>query len=119
MGYVWFVLGVTRMDAAIAGLVGGLIGAAASLLGLLIQQNHQTKRERVKIASDLGLAEYQRDLELAKVAGNSIVAPLASYVISHSRLLELLAKGPITPEQIKALSDENKKILHAFPGAPQ
>lgn len=107
------------MDAAIAGLIGGLIGAAASLLGLLIQQNHQTKREQVKVASDLGLAEYQRDLELAKAAGGAMVAPLASYVISHARILELLAKGPITPEQIKALSDEKEKILNAFPGGPQ
>ena len=106
------------MDAAIAGLVGGLVGAAASLLGLLIQQHYQTKRERVKVAADLGVAEYQRDLELAKAAGGGFVAPLAAYVIFNVRLLELLAKGPITPAQVKALSEEKKKVLAAFPGAP-
>ena len=54
------------MDAAIAGLMGGLVGAGASLLGLVIQQHYQTKRERVKVGADLALSEYQRDLELAK-----------------------------------------------------
>ena len=107
------------MDAAIAGLVGGVVGAGASLLGLVIQQHYQTKRERVKVAAELGLAEYQRDLELAKAAGGGLVAPLAGYVISHARLLEELSKGHITPEQVKTLSEEKKKILAAFPGAPE
>lgn len=107
------------MDAAIAGLIGGVIGAGASLLGLVIQQHYQTKRERVKVAADLGLAEYQHDLQLAKAAGGALVAPLGSYVISHARLLEELSKGPMTPEQVKVLSDEQKNILAAFPGAPQ
>ena len=36
-----------------------------------------------------------------------------------SRLLDELAKGPITPEQIKLLSEEKKSVLAAFPGAPK
>lgn len=94
------------------------MGAGASLLGLVIQQHYQTKRDRVKVASDLALAEYQRDLELAKAAGGGTVAPLAGYLIFNARLLEELSKGPITPEQVKALSEEKSKVLAAFPGAP-
>jgi hypothetical protein len=107
------------MDAAVAGLIGGLIGAGASLLGLVIQQHFQAKRERMKIAADLGLVEYQRDLELAKVAGGGNVAPLSAYVISHARLLEEMSKGPITPDTVKALTEERNKVLAAFPNAPE
>ena len=107
------------MDAAIAGLVGGVVGAGASLLGLWLQQHYQAKRERFKVAADLGLAEFQRDMEFAKAAGGGLVAPLAGYVIFNSRLLDELAKGPITPETIKLLSEEKKGVLAAFPGAPK
>lgn len=106
------------MDAAIAGLVGGIIGACASLAGLWIQQHYQTKRDRVKTAVDLGLQEYQRDMDYAKAAGSGMVAPLAGYVIFNSRLLDELAKGPITPETVAALSAEKAQVLAAFPGAP-
>ena len=107
------------MDAAIIGLVGAVVGASASLLGLVIQQHYQTKRERTKVAADLGLAEYQRDLDLAKNANGGLVAPLAGYVISYVRLLDELSTGrPITPEKIKALSIEQTMILAAFPRAP-
>ncbi len=85
---------------------------------LVIQQHYQTKRERVKVASDLGLAEYQRDLDLAKAAGGGKVAPLAGYVIYYVRLFEELSKCAITPGTVEALSEEKKKLLAAFPGAP-
>ncbi|HEY9135617.1 MAG TPA: hypothetical protein VIM85_07470, partial [Pseudomonadales bacterium] len=63
------------MDAAIAGLIGGLVGASASLLGLWLQQHYQSKRERFKVAAELGLAEFKGDY--AKAADGGLVAPLA------------------------------------------
>lgn len=107
------------MDAALSALIGAAVGASATLVSLLIQQHFQTKRERLKIASDLGLAEYQHDLKLAENApdgGN--VAPLATYVICNARLLDELAKGAITGDKVKALTKERDEILAAFPGAP-
>ncbi len=107
------------MDSAIAGLIGGVVGAGASLLGLVIQQHYQTKRERTKAAADLALAEYQHDLDLLKKVGRGTIAPLAGYVIFNARLLEELSRGPITPETVQALTEEKKKVLAAFPGAPK
>lgn len=107
------------MDTAIAGFLGALIGAGASLLGLVIQQHYQTKRERLKIAADLGLSEYKHDLELAKGAGGGHVAPVSTYVIYHARLLEEMSRGCIKPETITALTKERDQILAAFPNAPK
>lgn len=107
------------MEAAIAGFLGALVGAGASLLGLVVQQHYQTKRERMKMAADLGLSEYQTDLTLAKEAGGGHVAPVSAYVIFNVRLLEEMSKGCITPETIKKLTEEKKELLAAFPNAPE
>lgn len=107
------------MDAAIAGFLGALIGAGASLVGLVIQQHYQTKRERLKIAADLGLSEYKHDLELAKSVGGRHISPISAYVIYHARLLEEMSKGCIKPETITALTNERDQILAAFPNAPK
>jgi hypothetical protein len=40
-------------------------------------------------------------------------------VISHARLLEEMSKGPITPDTVKALTEERNKVLAAFPNAPE
>jgi hypothetical protein len=84
----------------------------------VIQQHYQTKRERIKIAADLGLNEYQTDLTLAKEAGGGHIAPVSAYVIFYARLLEEMSNGCVTQETIEKLTEEKKKLLAAFPNAP-
>lgn len=104
------------MDAAIAGLLGAAIGSAASVLGLLVQHHHQTKRDRAKLAADLGLAEYNHNVEFARgVSGGGYVAPMASYVIFNARLLDLIAAGPVTADKVRSLIEERDDVLAAFP----
>ncbi len=55
------------MDAALAALIGAAIGAVASLGGAWIQQRHQTARERVKMATELGVTDHR----LAGSSGHS------------------------------------------------
>lgn len=107
------------MDAAIYGLIGAVIGALASVGGMYVQQKQQNRRDRLKIAVDLAIQEYSRDLELAKAKnGGAFVAPLDSYVICHANLLDALAEGIVTPEKIREMTSERDKILVAFTGAP-
>jgi hypothetical protein len=71
------------MSSTIAAFIGAIIGAAASLFGLLIQQWFQNKR--VRNAADLAMNEYQHDLDLAKSAGGGHVAPISAYVMYHAK----------------------------------
>ena len=104
------------MSTAFAGFLGALIGAGASLLGLLIQQQYQTKRERMKIAADLGLSEYQSALELGNRSGRAyVIPPVSAYVVFHARLLEEMSKGKIDSEKIKQLNMELEELMAAFP----
>jgi len=107
------------MDAAIAGLLGTVIGALASGIGVYAQQKSQNRRRRQRMAVDLATQEYNHDLELAKASNRvAFVAPLASYVICNADLLDAIAEGEITPEKIRELTKKRDGILKAFPGAP-
>jgi hypothetical protein len=104
--------------AGIGAIVGGLIAGIASFAATIVQQRAQDRRDLVRMAVDLGSAEYAHDLELARGRpGGANVAPLASYVIIEHQMLKILnKKGEVTPEEISAINRE--KILAAFPGYP-
>jgi hypothetical protein len=99
------------MSTALAGFLGALLGASASLLGLVIQQHYQTKRERIKIAADLGLSEYKSGLEIFLKRGGVTLPPVSLYVIYHARLLEEMAKGKINKERIETLNNEYEELF--------
>lgn len=76
-----------------------------------IQQRHQNRRERLKMAADLGLAEHIRQLELAKYNRESIsLLPISAYVMYHAEFLEALANGEITPEIIQRLQHKQEHL---------
>lgn len=107
------------MDAALAALLGAAIGALASVGAMWVQQHHQTRRDRLKMAVDLAVEDHGTSFELAKAKGAKI-APISAYVIYHARVLDHLAKGTVTAETIKQLSKEFGEILDAFPdGKPK
>lgn len=108
------------MSTSSAALLGAIIGSVISLLGLLIQQWFQNKRDRVRVASELAIKDYQNDLEIAKnTEGGRDVAPISAYVIYHAMILEALSKGTINSEEIKKITKKRDAILSAFPGAPE
>ena len=54
------------MNEAIIGLLGALIGAGASILGMHIQQRNQNRRDLVKLATEIVIDDYNRRLKVAK-----------------------------------------------------
>ncbi|AQT27763.1 hypothetical protein HOR67_gp01 [Ralstonia phage RS-PI-1] len=106
--------------AGIGAIIGGLLTGVASFAATLVQQRAQDRRDLVRMAVDLGTAEYEQDIALARDRaglGRSDVAPLASYVIIAKRTLDILSKkGDVTPEDVRRMQTE--KLLAAFPGYP-
>ena len=107
------------MDAAVYALLGTLIGALASSGTVYLQQRQQSRRDRLKMAVELAIQDYQHDLELAKASANStglteLVAPLDSYVICHAKLLDALVEGNLTKEKIEDLALLRNGILSDF-----
>lgn len=102
------------MDAAVAALLGAAIGAVASLGGAWIQQRHQTRRERLKLAADLGLADHARDYAMIKDR-RAVMPPVSAYIAYHAEFLDALAKGPITAAQVHQMNERQDELLKAFP----
>lgn len=104
------------MDAAVAALLGAAIGAAGSFGAMWIQQRHQTRRERLKLATDLAMHDFNNDVQLAKsIAGTVDIAPLAAYVIYYADMLNELADDDVTLSTIQRVSEKTKMLLQGFP----
>jgi hypothetical protein len=74
------------MTAAIAALVGAFIGAAASIGAMIIQQRYQSKRELLKIASELALQDYKRRFDIIADVGGKM-PPVSAFVHYHFQVL--------------------------------
>ncbi|MDP1926505.1 MAG: hypothetical protein Q8K57_17170 [Thiobacillus sp.] len=103
------------MDAAIAALLGTGIGAVASFGAMWIQQKNQTRRDRLKVAADLGLADYKGQIELAKLQNKGAkLPPLSAYVMYHAEFLDALSDEEVTPEVIKRLNEKQAKLMDHY-----
>jgi len=81
----------------ISGLVGAILGAAASIGTVLVQASIESRRERIRQATQLALEDYKFQIQL-KNPGERL-APLSLYVDFHMRLAKALEQGPLTPEK--------------------
>jgi len=56
-------------------------------------------------------------LEIARArAGVSIIAPVETYIYYHTKMLDAIVKGELTPEKVRKLKSERDLIYGAFGG---
>jgi len=101
----------TATISLISGFVGAIIGAAGSVLTILIREHYQSKRDRVRVAADLAMRDFELAMEHSKrIPGKFQVYPLTSYLLYHRKLLGILEKRDASPEELKKVFDEHKRI---------
>lgn len=104
------------MDAYIplfAALGGALVGAAASVVTIVVQAHYQNKRELTKEALAMAIQDWKTRLELVKENGGAML-PLAVFVSYHTKLIRLAVQGQISPEAVRQLSSEQDSLIQAF-----
>lgn len=100
------------MDSAIAGLLGGLVGALASFGGMWLQNHYQAKRERAKSVLEFATQNRQQDIHLAVSRGTRAkIPPAAAYVYLHTAILQLIESDEASAEKIQNLVEESKKTM--------
>ena len=107
--------------AAGVALLGALVGAIAPIVVGLLTSRAETRRERLRIATQLTLADDKYAMELAHAAAAAHpdgvirnIAPIAANFIYHLRLVNLAASGShIRPEDLAALGAEKKGLFEA------
>lgn len=102
------------MDAALAALLGALLGAVASMGAMWIQQRHQTKRDLLKIAAELANEDWKQRFDIQSKHGRVSMPPVSVFVHYHAKVLEAMANGTYSPELIKKLSEEQELIIDAY-----
>lgn len=97
----------------LAALTGTLIGAAATIIAVIVQTHSQSRRERIKDAVALAVQDWKFRADLINERGGKIL-PLAVFVHYHSRLIELAETRELTPQAIKSLSAEQDQLIEAI-----
>jgi hypothetical protein len=105
------------MDAAVAALVGAAVGALGVLGSAWIQQTHQSRRDRLKAATDLALADFKQRLSIVKKKGGTL-APLAVYVSYHAEVLKRLETGKFDAAAVDEIDREQIALLKAIRDRP-
>jgi hypothetical protein len=100
------------MSAAVAALLGALIGAAASIGVMWVQQKHQTKRDLLRVAAELAREDWKNRLQL--LSPGAKMPPVSAFVHYHAKVLEAMANGTFSPDTVKQLSLEQEEILSAY-----
>jgi len=110
------------MDATVAGLIGAVLGAvlgAGAVLGSAwMQQSAQTKRERLKAAADLALAEYNQRIKLVAANGKGVIPPLSTYVAYHADVLDAVARGAFDAAEVANITNRQNALMRAIRDRP-
>ncbi|MDP9125397.1 MAG: hypothetical protein M3N82_12500 [Pseudomonadota bacterium] len=104
------------MDAAVAALLGTALGAVGSIGGVWLQQRYQGRRERAKVAADLGLADYTWRRKRIQENGGEMY-PLSIFIAYHLEVLEALEAGDFNAKRIAEITDRQSARRDAIKGA--
>ncbi len=100
------------MDAAVAALLGTALGAVGSIGGVWLQQRYQGRRERAKVAADLGLADYTWRRERMQEKGGEMY-PLNIFIAYHLEVLNALDAGNFTPARVAEITTRQTALRRA------
>lgn len=99
------------LDAAVAALIGAAVGALGSVGGVWLTQRHQTRRDLMRAAVELGQAERKERLEALARKGGGALLPVSVYVAHHTAVLHAIAEGRFTPELLRDLDEEQIALV--------
>ncbi len=102
------------MDAAIAALLGTAVGAIGSVGGVWLSQKAQTRRDLLKTATELALADFNFFVGLAKQKGGSM-HPISIYVAYHAEVLNAIADGTFNAAAVTRIEQRMKELGDALP----
>ena len=99
----------------LAGFIGAIIGAGASITTILIQAHFQNKRDRMRLAAEVALEDFKLNREMGlKHKGEFEEWPLAVFMHYHVELMCLIEKDALTAENHEALKNKNRAFMEAI-----
>jgi hypothetical protein len=103
----------------VSGLIGALIGASASIAAQFIQARYQSRRDRLRLVTEMAIADHKHVFELAEKMGRpATMYPLTVFVHYHAGLLDLLEDNALTPDALRMLKEKNREIMDMIEATP-
>ena len=96
-------------------LIGAFIGALSSIITISIQQKSQSKRDKMKLASEMAENDRKFSHELAKERGKPYtLLPVSIFQHYHFEILTALEKGNVKASDIEKITKKNKGLINAL-----
>ena len=98
---------------ALVGLIGAVIGGAASVGAIWVQSYYQHKRERTRTAVDLAKYAHREEIERARHQGGALLFPISLHLYQQSEHLRILESRPLEASDLKRIRDEIERLAEA------
>jgi hypothetical protein len=96
----------------LAGLFGAIIGAAGSVITVLVQARTADRRDRIRMVIDLAAEDRRQLLELATKTGRPIkMLPPVAHLHYYIGLVKLLESGGVSANSLEKLHAENAEVV--------
>jgi hypothetical protein len=86
--------------AAVAGLVGALVGAFTSIATIVIQGRLQTRREGARLLFETAFHDYELRIDRYGQDGAPLPAPFFVILAYHQKMMALADRGQLTPAKV-------------------
>jgi hypothetical protein len=112
---------ITALIAGSSGVLGAFFGALGGVVGHLLTKRAERRQERLRLAVQLGTADYQARIDALKsklLPEGQRALPLALYLDYHARMIIALESGPLTPQAMKQLHEDHTSVKTQLDALP-
>lgn len=102
-------------------LLVAALGVASSVIVAIIQSRSEARRERVRLAMQAAIEDKRIAVDVAKEyvkkhGRPARIFPLSASIHYHAKILKLIEKEILTPENIRKLNEESNKVTEVIKG---
>lgn len=95
-----------------AALGGSVVGAIATMAGLVVQSIGDRRKHRQEMA--LKMATDDRALHMEKASPGAAIPPLAVYIHYYLNVIDEISKGKLNEASLNRIGDENQEVFEAI-----
>ena len=103
----------------VAPIAAAIVGGFGVWVGALITSRAENKRSRTRLACEIAVKEWETHLDMAKQSAKrtgkrQITPAFAAYVYTHMKILDLVERDRLTPDEIRKVAEHSISISGAM-----
>ena len=99
----------------VSGLIGALIGGAASVITVFVQSRHEQIRHRTDVICDMAMKESEQVYERMLKAGlKGRMPPPVVWMHYYAKVLKLIEAGDLDTDAYKKICEDNDMFMRVI-----